>query len=61
MVQDIPHISTAENVILTEEEVYEPVSQMELNKAPGPDEFPAEFYQKMGSNKEGFDGVIYSV
>ena len=26
-------------------EVYEAISQMELNKAPGPDGFPAEFYK----------------
>jgi hypothetical protein len=49
MVQDIPQISTAENEILTarfsEEEVYEAISQMELNKAPGPDGFSAEVYQ----------------
>jgi hypothetical protein len=39
-----------ENEILTapftEKEVFEAISQMELNKAPGPDGFPAEFYQK---------------
>jgi hypothetical protein len=39
-----------ENEILmapfTKEEVFEAISQMELNKAPGPDGFPAEFYQK---------------
>jgi hypothetical protein len=29
----------------TEEEVFEAISQMEHNKAPGPDEFPAEFYK----------------
>jgi hypothetical protein len=50
MVQDIPQISTEENEILTapfsEEEVYEEISQMEHNKAHGPDGFPAEFYQK---------------
>ena len=26
-------------------EVYDAISQMELNKAPGPDGFPAEFYK----------------
>jgi mannosylglycoprotein endo-beta-mannosidase len=50
VVHDIPQISEAENEILTapftEEEVFEAISQMELNKAPGPDGFPAEFYQK---------------
>jgi hypothetical protein len=48
-VTDIPQLSTEENVILTidftEEEVLEAISQMEHNKAPEPDEFPAEFYQ----------------
>nr|XP_051221032.1 uncharacterized protein LOC127339195 [Lolium perenne] len=48
--QDITQISPLENEILTapftEKEVFEAVSQMELNKAPGPDGFPAEFYQK---------------
>jgi hypothetical protein len=51
MVHDIPLISSAENEILiaplTEEEVFEPISRMEHNKAPGPDGFPAEFYQKI--------------
>jgi mannosylglycoprotein endo-beta-mannosidase len=47
---DIPQISDEEKVILTspftEGEVWEAISQMEHNKAPGPDGFPAEFYQK---------------
>src|SRR5947207_273871 len=38
-----------ENKILTtpfnEKEIREPLFQMEYNKAPGPDGFPAEFYQ----------------
>jgi hypothetical protein len=50
-IHDIPQISTAENEILTapftEEEVFEAISHMELNKAPRPDDFPAEFYQKI--------------
>jgi hypothetical protein len=50
VVHDIPQISAAENEILTtpftEEEVFEAISKIELNKAPGPDGFPAEFYQK---------------
>jgi mannosylglycoprotein endo-beta-mannosidase len=29
----------------TEKEVYDAISQMEHNKAPGPEGFPAEFYQ----------------
>jgi hypothetical protein len=45
---DIPQVSSEENVMLkadfTEEEVFEAVSQMEHNKARGPDGFPAEFY-----------------
>jgi mannosylglycoprotein endo-beta-mannosidase len=50
---DIPQISSAENIILTsdftEEEVFEAISQMEHNKAPGPDGFPAEFYKNFWS------------
>jgi hypothetical protein len=48
-VLDIPQLTPEENTILsapfTEEEVFEAISQMEHNKAPGPDGFPAEFYQ----------------
>jgi hypothetical protein len=47
---DIAQLSEEESTILTspftEEEVLEAISQMEHNKAPGPDGFPAEFYQK---------------
>jgi mannosylglycoprotein endo-beta-mannosidase len=47
---DIPQVSDEENDLLTapysEEEVKKAVFQMEHNKAPGPDGFPAEFYQK---------------
>jgi hypothetical protein len=46
---DIPQVSPQENAILTspysEEEIRKAVFQMEHNKAPGPDGFPAEFYQ----------------
>jgi hypothetical protein len=46
---DIPQVSVAENDLLiapySEDEVKEAVFQMEHNKAPGPDGFPAEFYQ----------------
>jgi hypothetical protein len=46
---DIPQVSPEENDILispfTESEVRDAVFQMEHNKAPGPDGFPAEFYQ----------------
>ena len=45
---DIPQVTAEENDILTtpfsEEEVRAAVFQMEHNKAPGPDGFPAEFY-----------------
>ena len=47
--QNIPQISNEENLIITEafneEEVFEAIDQMEYNKAPGPDGFPAEFYK----------------
>jgi hypothetical protein len=47
---DISQLSEEESGILTssftEEEVLEAISQMELNKAPGPDGFHAEFYKK---------------
>jgi mannosylglycoprotein endo-beta-mannosidase len=47
-VEDIPQISSEENDRLTAdftiEEVKEAIFQMEHNKAPGPDGFPAEFY-----------------
>jgi hypothetical protein len=46
--EDIPQVSEEENNLLTalytEEEVKKAVFQMEHNKAPGPDGFPAEFY-----------------
>ena len=49
-VNDIPQHSNQEKGILTanfsENEVFDAVAQMEHNKAPGPDGFPAEFYQK---------------
>jgi hypothetical protein len=48
-IHDIPLVSDEENEILianfSENEVREAVFQMEHNKAPGPDGFPAEFYQ----------------
>jgi hypothetical protein len=50
VVHDIPQVSAVENEILTapftEKEVFEATSRMELNKAPRPDGFPTEFYQK---------------
>ena len=45
---DIPQLTQEENNILvaefTEKEVKDAIFQMELNKSPGPDGFPAEFY-----------------
>ena len=47
---DIPQLRVEENDILsapfTHKEVLDAISQMKLNKAPGPDGFPAEFYKK---------------
>ena len=49
VIHDLPQISEEENKILTqdfsEKEVFEAIKNMEHNKAPGPDGFPAEFYQ----------------
>jgi hypothetical protein len=49
-IDDIPQLSEEENRILTagfsEKEVYDAIMQMEKNKAPGSDGFPAEFYQR---------------
>ena len=46
---DIPQVSSTENEFLTapftEEEIRDAIFSMEHNKAPGPDGFPAEFYQ----------------
>jgi mannosylglycoprotein endo-beta-mannosidase len=46
---DIPQVSMEENGFLTEpyfeDEVMKAIFLMEHNKAPGPDGFPAEFYQ----------------
>jgi hypothetical protein len=48
MKDDINRLSNKENVTLiadfTEKEVNEAIMQMELNNAPEPDGFPAEFY-----------------
>jgi hypothetical protein len=50
IIGDMAQVSQAENDFLTapfsEEEVKEAIFAMEHNKAPGPDGFPAEFYQK---------------
>jgi hypothetical protein len=46
---DIPQITSRENEALvaefSEKEVRDAIFQMKHNKAPGPDGFPAEFYQ----------------
>jgi hypothetical protein len=48
-IDDIPQVSVEENNFLTaeysKEEVRKAIFQMEHNKAPGSDGFPAEFYQ----------------
>ena len=48
--EDVPQLTASDNAILvapfTEKEVFEAISQMENNKAPGPDGFPVEFYKK---------------
>ena len=49
-VEDVPQLAVDENDILTapfsEKELFESISQMKNNKAPGLDGFPAEFYKK---------------
>jgi hypothetical protein len=49
LVADIPRVTPEENITLTatftEKEVLDAIMEMEENKAPGPDGFPAEFYQ----------------
>jgi hypothetical protein len=56
-VEDIPQITSSESETLladfSEKEVREAIFQMKYNKAPGPDGFPAEFYQVFWSlNKD---------
>jgi hypothetical protein len=58
-IMDIPQILQEENEFLigpfTESELRNAVFQMEHNKAPGPNGFPAEFYQVFwGSSKKIF-------
>ena len=54
---DIPQVTQTENDILTapftEQEVQEAIFDIEHNKAPGPDGFPAEFYQKFWNTIKG--------
>jgi hypothetical protein len=49
LVEDVPQITNMESEMLvadfSEKEVREAIFQMKHNKAPGPDGFPAEFYQ----------------
>ena len=53
---DIPQVTQTENDVLTapftEQEV-QAIFDMEHNKAPGPDVFPAEFYQKFWNTIKG--------
>ena len=48
--EDVPQLTASDNAILvapfTEKEVFDAISQMENNKAPGPYGFPVEFYKK---------------
>jgi hypothetical protein len=54
---DIPQVSVEENNFLTaeysKEEIRNAIFQMEHNKAPGPDGFPAEFYQTFWDTIKG--------
>ena len=56
-IDDIPQVTDTENEILisefTEAVVREAIFQMEHNKAPGPDDFPAEFYQTFWDTTKG--------
>ena len=49
-IEDVPQLAADENDVLTapfsKKDVFEAISQMKNNKAPGPDGFPAEFYKK---------------
>jgi hypothetical protein len=49
LTDDIPQVSMDKNGLLSapysKDEVHKAIFQMEHNKAPGPDGFPAEFYQ----------------
>jgi hypothetical protein len=57
LTDDIPQVSSEENDLLTaeysEEEVRKAIFQMKHNKAPGPDGFPAEFYQTFWDTIKG--------
>lgn len=51
-IRDIPQLNLEENELLsapfTEKEVFDAITQMKHNKAPGPDGFPAEFIRNVG-------------
>ena len=48
--EDVPQLTADENDILvapfSEKDVFDAITQMKNNKAPGPDGFPVEFYKK---------------
>ena len=50
-IEDVPQLAAEENDILTapfsEKEVFEAITQMKNNKAPGSDGFLVEFYKKV--------------
>jgi hypothetical protein len=65
-IEDIPQLSPEEKNVLsadfTEIEVKEAVMQMKKNKAPGPDGFPAEFYQVLWDTiKEDMMAMFYQL
>jgi hypothetical protein len=65
-IEDIPQLSSDEKNLLsadfTEIEVKEAVMQMKKNKAPGPDGFPAEFYQMFWDTiKDGMMAMFYQL
>ena len=57
MAEDIAQLGDDENEVFTapfiEKEVFEAISQMKNNKAPGPDGFPIEFYKRCWDNIKG--------
>ena len=57
IITDIPQVSSQENNLLTaefsESEIKEAIFSMKHNKAPGPDGFPAEFYQRFWETVKG--------
>jgi hypothetical protein len=61
---DIPQVSDVENDMLStpfsKKEVKEAIFRMELNKLPGPDGFPAEFYQTFWDILKGDMMALFS-